>query len=112
MSKRSDLINKYHQEMNTLNISFDAALFEKVVIGCGPAIFTRDSETVSASSETEINTVRQNFLIKKLGLADTPELDKAIDEVIEKFGRSNKNKYRAIFYYLLVEKFKKASVYA
>lgn len=112
MSKRNDLIAKYHQEMKNLNISFNEELFEKVVIGCGPAIFTKDSETVSSSSETELNTVRQNFLIKKLGLADSNELDKAIEEVIEKFGKSNRNKYRAIFYYLLVEKFKKASVYA
>jgi len=50
-------------------------------------------------------------LIKKLGLTDSPELDKAIDAVIEKYGRSNRNKHRAVVYYLLAKHFKKESVY-
>ena len=53
----------------------------------------------------------QNFLIKKLGLKDGPELDKAIDAVLEKYGKSNKSKYRAVVYYLLAKHFKKESVY-
>ncbi|MDB4752375.1 DUF2853 family protein, partial [Winogradskyella sp.] len=39
------------------------------------------------------------------------DLDGAIDSVIEKYGRSNRNKYRAVIYYLLVKHFKKESVY-
>ena len=58
-----------------------------------------------------IDTVKNNFLIKKLGLTDGSELDKGIDAVMEKYGRSNKNKYRVVVYYLLVIHFKKESVY-
>jgi hypothetical protein len=46
-----------------------------------------------------------------LGLKDGPDLDAGIDAVIEKYGRSNANKYRAVLYYLLAVHFKKESVY-
>jgi hypothetical protein len=44
-------------------------------------------------------------------LKDSPALDEAIHEVANMFGSSNKNKHRAIFYTLLVEKFKKENIY-
>jgi hypothetical protein len=50
-------------------------------------------------------------LIKKLGLTDGANLDAGIDAVMEKYGRSNKNKYRAVVYYMLAVHFKKESVY-
>ncbi|MFK8036657.1 MAG: DUF2853 family protein [Crocinitomicaceae bacterium] len=112
MSKRAELIEKYHKEMDKLGIkNVDKGLFEKVVIGCGPSIYNADSSTVSGTDEKELATVKNNFLIKKLGLKDGSELDKAISEVIDTMGKSNKNKYRAIFYYLLVTKFNKANAY-
>ncbi len=113
MSKKQELIELYTKEMTTkLGIKdLDKELFEKVVTGCGPAIYGKDASTVSGSDEKELNTVKQNFLIKKLGLKDGPELDAAIKEVIEVFGSSNKNKYRAIFYYLLTKKFNKEAIY-
>jgi len=58
-----------------------------------------------------LDRVKQNFLIGKLGLKDTPKLDDAIKEVVETFGSSNRNKHRAIFYYLLIKKFKKSSMF-
>ena len=39
------------------------------------------------------------------------KLDKAIDTVIEKVGKSNRNKYRAIVYYLLVKELGQESKY-
>jgi len=50
-------------------------------------------------------------LIKKLGLSDSADLDKAIDSVLETYGKSNRNKYRAVVYYMLTTHFKKESVY-
>jgi len=41
-----------------------------------------------------------------------PELDKAIQKVCEAMGSSNRTKYRALFYALLVKAFSKESVYA
>jgi hypothetical protein len=86
-------------------------LLTKVTIGCGPSIYNADSSTVSGSDESEIATVKNNFLIKKLGLQDSPDLDKGIESVLEQYGKSNRNKYRAVVYYLLTKHFKKESAF-
>ncbi len=86
-------------------------LLTKVTIGCGPSIYNADSASVSGSQQSELDTIKNNFLIKKLGLADGPDLDKGIDAVMEKYGRSNRNKFRAVVYYLLTVHFKKESIY-
>jgi hypothetical protein len=112
MGKRDDLIAKYADDLKTkCGVTPDMDLLTKVTIGCGPAIYNADSSTVAASQPGELETVKQNFLIKKLGLKDGPELDKAIAEVIEQYGKSERNKYRAVFYYMLVKHFGKESVY-
>lgn len=111
MSKLQEKIEFYQKEAAELGISLQAELFQKVTKGLGPSIYQQDSETVSCSDDSELATVKNNFLIKKLGLEDSEVLDAAIAEVCEKMGTSNRNKYRAIFYYLLVEKFGKADVY-
>ncbi len=51
--------------------------------------------------------MKANFLVKKLGLKDGPELDAAIDAVIETYGRSERNKHRAVVYYMLTKHFGK-----
>jgi hypothetical protein len=112
LSKRDDLIAKYAADLKEkCGVTPDMALLTKVVIGCGPSIYNPDAATVSGSQQSELDTVKNNFLIKKLGLKDGADLDKGIDAVIEKYGRSNKNKYRAVVYYLLALHFKKESVY-
>ncbi len=112
MSKRQELIEKYADDLkNKIGENPDMDLLEKVVIGCGPAIYNKDASTVSGSSSAELETVKNNFLIKKLGLKDGPELDKAIAAVMEKYGKSERNKYRAVVYYLLAKHFGKEAVY-
>lgn len=112
MSKRDDLIVKYAADLKEkCGITPDMVLLTKVVIGCGPSIYNPDAATVSGTQQSELDTVKNNFLIKKLGLKEGADLDKGIDAVMEKYGRSNKNKYRAVVYYLLAQHFKKESVY-
>ena len=82
-----------------------------MTIGCGPAIYSDDASTVSATDPSEIETVRNNFLIKKLGLSDSPKLDEGINKVLNVYGQSNRNKYRAVVYYLLTKHFGKESIY-
>lgn len=113
MGKRDDLIAKYAADLRTkCKMEPDMALLTKVVIGCGPAIYNADAETVAASQKSELETVKANFLIKKLGLPDGPNLMAAIDAVIETYGKSERNKYRAVVYYMLVKHFGKESAYA
>ncbi len=86
-------------------------LLTKITIGCGPSIYNADSSTVSSSDESELNTVKNNFLIKKLGLADNSKLDDGINAVMDTYGRTNRNKYRAVVYYMLTKHFGKESAY-
>ncbi|MEZ0129894.1 DUF2853 family protein [Flavobacterium sp. LBUM151] len=112
MSAREELIKKYAEDLKEkCGVTPNMDLLTKVTIGCGPSIYNADSLTVAATQHTEIDTVRKNFLIKKLGLKDGPELEVAINEVLAQYGHANKHKYRAVVYYLLTVHFKKESVY-
>lgn len=112
MSKRDELIAKYAADLkDKCSINADMDLLTKVTIGCGPSIYNADSSTVSGSDDSELATVKNNFLIKKLGLKDSADLDKGIAAVMEQYGQSNRNKYRAVVYYLLTKHFGKESAY-
>lgn len=112
MSKRDDLIAKYADDLkNKCGMSPDMDLLTKVTIGCGPSIYNADASTVAGSQESELETVKNNFLIKKLGLADGPQLMDGINSAIETYGKSERSKYRAVIYYMLTKHFGKESVY-
>jgi hypothetical protein len=113
MGKREDVIDAMIAEAKKLNISISDDLISKVAIGLGPVLYNKDRATVACGQADELETVKTNFLKKKLGLTnDDAELDAAIQEVCETLGKSNKSKYRVHFYALLAMKFKKESVYA
>lgn len=112
MGKRDDLIAQYAADLRSkCGMDPDMDLLRKVTIGCGPAIYDADASTVAATQESELETVKKNFLIKKLGLSDGPELMDAINAVIETYGRSERNKYRAVVYYMLTKHFGKEAIY-
>ena len=112
MSKRDALIAKYADDLkNKCKMAPDMALLTKVTIGCGPAIYNADAATLAGTDPSEIETVKNNFLVKKLGLADGPKLREAINAVIDTYGRSERNKYRAVVYYMLVKHFGKEGAY-
>jgi hypothetical protein len=112
MGRRDDLIAKYADDLrNKCGIEPDMALLTKVTIGCGPSIYDADAATVAATQEGEIETVKKNYLMKKLGLPEGPALDEAISAVIETYGKSERNKYRPVVYYMLCKHFGKEAVY-
>jgi len=111
MSKFDEKVTQYKESMKKLGLGFDSDLLTKVTKGLGPSIYKNDAECVSGSDAKELATVKNNFLIKKLGLSDGPKLDNSIASVMEKMGKSNRNKYRAIVYYLLVKELGQESKY-
>ncbi len=111
MSKLDELISTYQSDNESLGLGLDSELVAAVAKGLGPSIYNDDSSRVSCSDQTEMDRVKTNFLIGKLGLTDGPELDAALKEVCEAMGSSNRNKYRTLFYASLVKKFGKESVY-
>jgi Protein of unknown function (DUF2853) len=112
MGKRDELIAKYADDLKTkCKMTPDMGLLTKVTIGCGPSIYDNDASTVAASDKEELERIKNNFLIKKLGLKDGPSLMEGINAVIDTYGRSERNKLRAVFYYMLTKHFGKESVY-
>ena len=106
MGKRDELIQKYARDLEQkCNVSPDMDLLRKVTIGCGPSIYNADASTVSSTDPDELRTVRDGFLKRRLGLSDSEDLEGGIDAVMETYGRSNRNKYRAVVYYLLTKHF-------
>ena len=112
MSRRDDLIAKYAADIkDKFGESAEMDLLTKVTVGLGPAIYNLDASKVSGNDEKELETVKNNYLIKKLGMKDSPQLMDAIKSMLEKYGSANKNKHRAVVYYMLCKHFNKASAY-
>ena len=65
----------------------------------------KDSRFVSCGDASEKDTVRENFLKKKLSLKNSDgDLNAAIDDVCSKM-KDDRFKNRVVFYYLLAEKY-------
>jgi len=113
MSKFEEMVDSYYTNMTEkLGLkNVDKDLLAKVTKGVGPNIYKADASKVSSSDPDEMDRVKNNFLIKKLGLSDGPKLDDAIAKVIDIMGKSNTNKYRAVFYYLLVKELGQEGAY-
>lgn len=110
MNQREKLIIKYAEDLKAkFNIDPDMDLLTKIAIGLGPSIYNRDSSTVSSSEAKELETVKERFLKKKLGLED--DLDAPLNSIIEAYGKTNRMKYRVVVYYLLTKHYGKESVY-
>ena len=72
----------------------------------------RDSAYVAFSDPTEVETVKTNFLKKKLSLTESDEvLDAALAEVGETM-KADRTKSRITVYYLLAEKFGKLDLFS
>lgn len=66
MSKKDELIAKYAADLKEkFGINPDMDFLTKVTIGCGPSIYNADAATVAGSDQSELDTVKNNFLVKK-----------------------------------------------
>ena len=100
MATKAEKLELYTQELEKFDSNPDLELLEKVVNLLWPSIFNNDSETVSCSDKEELQRVKESTVIEKLELSPS---DEDLEAVCEKLGSSNRNKYRAIFYYLLAK---------
>lgn len=107
MSKLDELLEKYKSDLEAVGDKVDDKLLRATAKACGPAIYRRDASLVALSDNAEVERVKKNFLIGKLGLKDTPKLDDGIAAV--KGTYSKRSKYRVVFYYLLAKHFKKGA---
>lgn len=111
MSKFDDKMALYDKALSsTAKGAVDGDLLKKVAKGLGPSIYLKDASLVSCSDQTELDRVKTNFLIKKLGMSDDGEMDGAIKDVCAQY--TDRMKHRPVFYYLLVKRLGKESLYA
>ncbi|APG59234.1 DUF2853 family protein [Christiangramia salexigens] len=113
MSKLDEKVGQYLGDLKSKigEENPDVDLLRKIASSLGPSIYNRDAETVSSSSEDELNTVKKNFIEKKLGVEEESKANEALNQVLEKYGKSNRNKYRVVVYYLLTKHFNKESLF-
>ena len=85
----------------------DEGVIQAIVRHLGIALRSRDASLVSFTDPKELETVRESWLKKKLGLTDPDEvLDAAIAKVGERM-KADATKNRVTVYYLLAEMFGK-----
>ena len=111
MNKFEEKVTLYKKYMKDRELDYNSDLLAAVTRGLGPCIYKAHAEAVSNANEQELATIKNNFLIKKLGMSDNEGLESSIKEVMAKIGKSEEKKYRAVVYYLLVKKFNKESIY-
>ena len=113
MSKFDEALESYKSTMADAGIACDEALLTAVTKGLGPSIYNKDSSLVAGTDPEELARVKNNYLVGKLGLEDSPELDEAVASVMKTLGAAGvKMKPRAIVYYLLCKHFNKEGFYA
>jgi len=99
----ADKYVSYVQDVLGYDKEVDAAVVKKIVDHCGIALQSRDGLFVACSDEAERNTVRDSWLIKKLGLTgELSELDAKVMTVCETM-QKDRMKSRVTFYYLLAK---------
>lgn len=109
MGKFDDQMAKYRTHLNDrAGVSnIDEGLLEKIARSQGPSIYLNDASQVSCSDEAELDRVRKNFAVKKLGVEEGDDLNNAIQAVCKKY--DSRNKLRVPFYYLLTKQMGKES---
>ncbi len=110
MSKFDEALEVYKAELTELKVTVDEDLLRKITKGLGPSIYLKDASLVSCSNQSELDRVKKNFLVGKLGISDNDEMDKALKAVCDVYKVTHKK--RAVFYYLLVTNLKKESIFA
>lgn len=92
--------------------SVNEAAVNKMARNYALVLSNKDSQFVSCTDQAEKDTVRENFLKKKLGLTDSDEaLNAAIEEVCVVM-KPERFKSRLAFYYLLADKYNKLTMFA
>jgi Protein of unknown function (DUF2853) len=110
---KEELIAVYASDLKEFfNHDADMALLTSVTNALGQTIHWADASLISGGQESELDTVKKNFLINKLELDDEQAMDAGIASVLDTYGSSNSNKHRAVVYYMLTKHFNKESVYA
>ncbi len=91
----------YLENVRKYDADANEDIVKKIVNHCGIALSNNDGKFVACSDETERNTVRDSWLVKKLGV-EGDDLDAKVMAVCETM-KDDRMKCRVVFYYLLAK---------
>jgi len=99
--KLSKLKNQAADQLSKCGVSnIDTDLLDTLVGRLRLIVDNKDALLVSGSDESELETVRKNFVVKKLGINDKEKGMGAVKNVATKMS-GIKMKNRAAFYYMV-----------
>jgi Protein of unknown function (DUF2853) len=97
----------YADDVKIYDADADEAAVNGIVKHLGIALRSKDASMVSCSDASELETVREKWLKKKLALTDSDaDLDAAITSVCTAMS-ADRTKARVTFYYLLAKHYGK-----
>lgn len=104
MSEQAEKLAKYKAEAEEQlkaagESNIDDALLDERVTALRVLIGNRDALYVAGTDDSEMETVRKNYIVKKLGVEDKDKGQAACKAVAEKM-KGSRMKNRAAFYYL------------
>lgn len=108
MSVEANIVQSRAQ-LESIGVSVNDALLEKIVKVLIIANQSRDASLVSATDPSELDRVRTSFLEKKLGLPADDSNGEAVKEVVGRLAEAHQKQWGAV-YYLLAERFGKQDV--
>lgn len=99
-SKHYDAVGKYVKKVDT-------ELVDKLAKTYRLALSKRDTQLVACGQPKELETIKKNFLTKKLKLDITEKrMDNALEAVCKQMAEVSRRKSRLVFYYLLIKRLK------
>ena len=101
MATQIELIDKYKKELSKLKVKVDDVILKAVIKSLGPAVYRDDASKISPADADELERVKQNFMVRRLGLTDSPKLEVLLNKAMDQMGRSRKSKHRAVLYYII-----------
>lgn len=103
-------IAKSTEQLKSIGVKVNEVLIEKIVKRLGIANQSVDASNVAATDPSEVERLKKNFVIKKLGQEDSEATDKVIADVLAKM-KPIRLKQRGAVYYLLTVHYGKESIY-
>lgn len=105
-SKNDAAFERYYDKVKAFDARASRAVVQNIVDYCGVSLKSRDSSLVACTDESELRTVANGFVTKKLGIKDGQmDLVKSVCEQM----KDQRLKSRVTFYYLTAKKARKLS---
>lgn len=107
-SKKDAAFERYYEKVKKYDPKASRKVVQSIVDYCGVSLRSRDSSLVACSDESELRTVANGFVTKKLGL-EKGQMD-LVKSVCEQM-KDTRLKSRVTFYYLAAKKARKLSIF-